>query len=133
MEETKDYKTTSDCCNGEKCYCGLPAKHKIEEVIFDDMQPRHPYNNYVCDEHFMKALGRPPYNLSYHRNAGHIVLGISAHGKACNGCKDVNKDIMLTYNCTLVPTEIVDIFLSTKQAEDLLEELQKRLRYNKEI
>lgn len=40
----------SACCQGERCKCGAPAAHKVEEVIFhDDPQPiRHPLTAYLC-------------------------------------------------------------------------------------
>lgn len=31
----------SACCEGERCYCGAPAEHKVEETMFiDDTLPR---------------------------------------------------------------------------------------------
>ena len=49
----------SACCDGERCYCGEPAKHKIEETIFfDDPNPgRHPFTSYVCHDHFVQIMG----------------------------------------------------------------------------
>ena len=49
----------SGYCQGEKCYCGDPASHKVEEVIFhDDPLPgRHPLTAYVCDVHFRRLMG----------------------------------------------------------------------------
>lgn len=60
-------------CKGEHCYCGQPAEHKIEEVIFSDdpsnvpiiigdhMMPsvamRHPLTRYVCHQHFVEIMG----------------------------------------------------------------------------
>lgn len=46
-------------CNGEKCFCGAEAKHKVEETIFhDDPYPkRHPYTAYICHEHFRMIMG----------------------------------------------------------------------------
>ena len=46
-------------CLGEKCRCGKPATHKVEEVIFDnDPEPlRHELTVYVCCEHFAWLMG----------------------------------------------------------------------------
>jgi hypothetical protein len=50
----------SRCCVGEKCYCGAPAQHKVEETIFhDDPLPmRHPRTGYLCHSHFMDIMCR---------------------------------------------------------------------------
>ena len=49
----------SACCEGERCYCGSPAEHKVEETIFmDDPHPhRHPLTRYICHEHFAQIMG----------------------------------------------------------------------------
>lgn len=49
----------SASCEGEKCYCGEPAEHKVEETIFwDDPNPtRHPLTVYVCHKHFRTMMG----------------------------------------------------------------------------
>ena len=49
----------SQCCMGEKCWCGAPAAHKVEEVLFpDDPFPaRHPFTAYLCREHFRQIMG----------------------------------------------------------------------------
>jgi len=49
----------SACCEGEHCYCGKPAEHKVEEVIFDDdpIQSRHPFTTYICHRHFVQIMG----------------------------------------------------------------------------
>lgn len=49
----------SGCCKDEHCFCGVPATHKVEEVIlFDDPSPnRHPHTTYVCCGHFTEAMG----------------------------------------------------------------------------
>jgi hypothetical protein len=49
----------SGCCEGERCYCGAPAEHKVEETIFyDDPHPiRHPLTRYVCHAHFVQIMG----------------------------------------------------------------------------
>lgn len=65
---SEQYKLRSDCCIGEKCYCGKDADHKIEEHIFDDTQPRHGYSRYVCDDHFKKVMGLTPYGASFYRD-----------------------------------------------------------------
>ncbi len=52
-------KFVSACCDGERCFCGQPADHKVEETIFDDdPQPiRHPLTAYICHEHFVQIMG----------------------------------------------------------------------------
>lgn len=49
----------SGSCEGEKCYCGKPAEHKVEETIFhDDPVPtRNPLTSYICHEHFCEIMG----------------------------------------------------------------------------
>jgi len=49
----------SSTCEGEKCFCGEPATHKIgEEIPHDDpSQMRHNYTAYVCCEHFRQLFG----------------------------------------------------------------------------
>lgn len=49
----------SVCCGGERCFCGKPAEHKVEEVIFDDdpIPVRHPYTSYICHAHFVQVMG----------------------------------------------------------------------------
>ena len=59
MSESTE-KFVSACCHGETCKCGIPAEHKIEEVIFhDDPNPiRHPMTAYVCDACFQNVMQR---------------------------------------------------------------------------
>lgn len=49
----------SGCCEGERCFCGKPAEHKVEETIFPDdpMQYRHELTAYICHEHFRQIMG----------------------------------------------------------------------------
>lgn len=49
----------SGCCQGEKCFCGKDATHKIEETIFNDdpIQMRHPFTSYICCDCFRKIFG----------------------------------------------------------------------------
>jgi hypothetical protein len=49
----------SGSCEGEHCFCGAPAEHKVEEVIFwdDPFQNRHPFTSYVCHRHFVRIMG----------------------------------------------------------------------------
>jgi len=49
----------SASCQGERCYCGQPAEHKVEETIFDDDPDpvRHPLTQYVCHFHFRRIMG----------------------------------------------------------------------------
>lgn len=55
---TKNKVMASVCTVGETCFCGSPASHKVEEVIFhDDPYPmRHPYTSYICDDHFKEIF-----------------------------------------------------------------------------
>jgi hypothetical protein len=49
----------SSACLGERCFCGAPGEHKVEETIqFDDPFPqRHPFTAYVCHRHFCQFMG----------------------------------------------------------------------------
>lgn len=49
----------SSSCEGEKCFCGQIAEHKVEETIFhDDPVPnRHPLTSYICHHHFVEIMG----------------------------------------------------------------------------
>lgn len=49
----------SASCEGEKCFCGDRAEHKVEETIFadDPLQQRHPLTAYVCHKHFRATMG----------------------------------------------------------------------------
>lgn len=49
----------SATCKGEKCFCGEPAEHKVEEaILFDDPNPiRHELTQYVCHKHFVMIMG----------------------------------------------------------------------------
>lgn len=59
----------SACCEGEQCFCGAPADHKVEEAIFHDdptgwmdfaghrVAARHPRTAYICAAHFMQVMG----------------------------------------------------------------------------
>src|SRR5262245_39165287 len=49
----------SGACLGERCFCGAPAEHKVEEAIqFDDPFPaRHPLTTYICHQHFRQIMG----------------------------------------------------------------------------
>lgn len=61
----------SECCEGERCFCGAPAEHKVAEVIFDDepkfplvfpggretLLRRHELTAYICHKHFRKIMG----------------------------------------------------------------------------
>lgn len=49
----------SATCEGEKCFCGEPASHKVEEAIaYDDPNPhRHGLTTYVCRAHFREMMG----------------------------------------------------------------------------
>lgn len=49
----------SACCEGERCHCGEPAQHKVEETIFFDepMPNRHPLTAYICHKHFCEIMG----------------------------------------------------------------------------
>lgn len=49
----------SNSCEGELCYCGAPASHKVEETLFDDdpARHRHPLTRYICHAHFRLLMG----------------------------------------------------------------------------
>jgi len=49
----------SSACGGERCFCGVPAEHKVEETIFSDdpIPDRHPLTSYVCHRHFVEIMG----------------------------------------------------------------------------
>lgn len=49
----------SACCEGELCFCGAPAEHKVEEtILFDDpFKARHPFTAYLCHGHFKEIMG----------------------------------------------------------------------------
>lgn len=55
----KNERLVSRCCEGELCFCGQPAEHKVEETIFDDdpIPHRHPLTRYVCHKHFCEIMG----------------------------------------------------------------------------
>lgn len=57
----------SECCQGERCHCGEPAEHKVEETIFDDdpIQSRHPLTAYICHKHFREIMGPFADNSDY--------------------------------------------------------------------
>lgn len=50
----------SGYCQGEKCFCGNDACHKVGEEIFDDdpSPNRHNLTSYVCCEHFQMIFGQ---------------------------------------------------------------------------
>lgn len=60
-----------------------------------------------------------------------IVTYINAYGKDCVGCTRHKKDIMLAYNSE-GNENIVDLFLTRKQAEDLLNEISGALSRNED-
>ena len=49
----------SACCDGERCFCGAPAEHKVCEAIFfdDPSRFRHELTSYICHEHFRQIMG----------------------------------------------------------------------------
>lgn len=56
---TKKRTFVSACCEGERCHCGKPAEHKVEETIFydDPRLIRHPLTSYICHAHFCEIMG----------------------------------------------------------------------------
>ena len=47
---------------GIKCdICGLPASHKVEEVIEDDGV--HPFTAYMCCYHFGNVMGKVAWKV----------------------------------------------------------------------
>ena len=57
------------------------------------------------------------------------ITSITVHGNECIGCKKHNKDIMIAYTDNN-SDEIIDLFLSTEQAESLLKRLSEGLAEN---
>lgn len=57
----------SMCCEGERCHCGEPAEHKVEETVFNDdpMPNRHPLTAYICHKHFAEIMGPMADNWFY--------------------------------------------------------------------
>jgi hypothetical protein len=55
----KEMYFVSATCKGEKCWCGSPAEHKVEESIAPDdpMPNRHPLTRYICHVHFHQLMG----------------------------------------------------------------------------
>lgn len=45
---------TPNSAEGERCKCGQPATHKVEEVTD---APRHPFTRYLCCKHFSELMG----------------------------------------------------------------------------
>lgn len=79
-------------------------------------------------------------NFSIHE---HEKSCIRAHDRNVNGCKSTGSDIMLTFGSTISPRggnnqvletnypTHIDVFINTKQAEDLIKELTKVLERNR--
>lgn len=66
-----------------------------------------------------------------------LLENIRVHGRV-NGCVKHKKDIMISFQSeddkvTNGMKDIHDIFLTTKQAEELLEELKNKLEFNKQL
>lgn len=61
----------SASCEGERCHCGAPAEHKVEETIFHDepMPNRHPLTAYICHKHFREIMGPFANNPLYTERA----------------------------------------------------------------
>lgn len=57
------------------------------------------------------------------------ITSITVHGNECIGCKKHKKDIMIAYS-DKNSDKIIDLFLSTEQAEILLKRLSERLAEN---
>lgn len=57
-------------------------------------------------------------------------VSVRAYGRGCTGCRNHQKEIMLTFMET--GTKFTDVFLDTAQAEDLVKEIQERLAQNTE-
>ncbi len=66
----------SATCQGERCFCGAPASHKVEEAIaYDDPNPnRHPLTSYVCRSHFRAIMG-PIVDRIYGSDDGPLIEG----------------------------------------------------------
>lgn len=53
---------------------------------------------------------------------------ITTHGKNCVGCKENQKDVMITFADRREKPVFVDVFLTNKEAGDLIIKLQSTLR-----
>lgn len=54
------------------------------------------------------------------------IKTIKAHGKDCNGCRSMKRDVMIsfTFESQKKSTDIHDIFLTREQAKKLIENIQ---------
>ena len=59
-----------------------------------------------------------------------IVKHTRAYDKDCNGCLRVKRDVMVSF--MVVGDDFYDMFLTTEQAEFLVESLKGVLKQNKE-
>lgn len=59
MSEQAARRFVSKACEGERCFCGKAAEHKVEEAILpgDPYPFRHPLTSYVCNRHFCEIMG----------------------------------------------------------------------------
>lgn len=49
----------SKCCEGERCWCGESAEHKVKETVFSDdpLPHKHTLTAYLCHWHFREMMG----------------------------------------------------------------------------
>lgn len=58
------------------------------------------------------------------------IINTNVFGKGCIGCLAHKKDIMIAYNYQ-GSDDIVNLYLTTEQAKNLLDNLKKQLKNNK--
>ena len=63
-------------------------------------------------------------------NQKRIVKTARAHGKTTIGSQSVGMDIMISINLQSKPEDVIDYFLTQKEAERFLQELQRRVTEN---
>lgn len=69
----------SDTCNGEKCFCGEDATHKVgEEISVSDPSfgYRHNFTQYVCCQCFVNIVGNAAF------------CGLTRNGNDWTYCED---------------------------------------------
>lgn len=79
-------------CQGEQCYCGAPAEHKVEQVIFhDDPTPhRHPLTRYVCHPHFREIMGPAADRRQMMPEPAPVHRCTADWGERCPECGELN-------------------------------------------
>jgi hypothetical protein len=60
------------------------------------------------------------------------VKNVRVYGKNVSGCIIHNKKVMVSYTTTEKKSPVIDLFLTSKQAKDLIVQLTNTLKENKE-